>query len=825
MEQVDAALAWGLGLCLKAVVLCVLAWAPVGLGAVLCVLAWAPVGLGAAPLWASVGSGCNHTDSPEPNATATPEIPTILVTSVTPEISATSAPEAEGPQALTEDGRPCSFPFRYGGRMLHTCTSEGSAHRKWCATTHNYDRDRAWGYCVEATPPPGVPAVAGARRRLVVRPSPSATQASPGQGTGRPLVVPATLLTHGRGTWEGLLPDSVGVGLSGSQAQNWASGQVLTGPEPCASSPCLNGGSCSNTQDPPSHHCSCPPAFTGKDCGTEKCFDETRYEYLEQGDRWARVHRGRVEGCECLEGRAWCEDTRHTACLSSPCLNGGTCHLVVATGTTVCACPPGYAGRLCNIVPGERCFLGNGTGYRGVANTSASGLSCLAWNSDLLYQELHVDSVGTAALLGLGPHTYCRNPDGDERPWCYVVKDSALSWEYCRLAACESLTRAQPPLPDLLATLPEPASAGRQACGKRHKKRTFLRPRIVGGSSSLPGSHPWLAAIYIGNSFCAGSLVHTCWVVSAAHCFSLSINSPHSDTCLDPSPYWGPTPLASYPYRGPTLLASLGRTPPCTAPPGNPLHRPPRDPPCSPLDPLAQPYPGSPLHSPPRDPPPQPPRDPPSTVPPGTPLHSPPRDSVSVVLGQHFFNRTTDVTQTFGIEKYIPYTLYSVFNPSEHDLVLIRLKKKGDRCATRSQFVQPICLPEPGGAFPAGHKCQIAGWGHLGEDVSSYSSSLREALVPLVADHKCSSPEVYGADISPNMLCAGYFDCKSDACQGDSGGPLACEKNGVAYLYGIISWGDGCGRLHKPGVYTRVANYVDWINDRIRPPRRPLAPS
>lgn len=47
---------------------------------------------------------------------------------------------------------------------------------------------------------------------------------------------------------------------------------------------------------------------------------------------------------------------------------------------------------------------------------------------------------------------------------------------------------------------------------------------------------------------------------------------------------------------------------------------------------------------------------------------SPPRESISVVLGQHFFNRTTDVTQTFGIEKYIPYPLYSVFNPSDHDL-------------------------------------------------------------------------------------------------------------------------------------------------------------
>lgn len=210
---------------------------------------------------------------------------------------------------------------------------------------------------------------------------------------------------------------------------------------------------------------------------------------------------------------------------------------------------------------------------------------------------------------------------------------------------------------------------------------------------------------------------------------------------------------------------------------------------------------------------------------PANPLCSPRKDSVTVILGQHFFNRTTDVTQTFGIEKYVPYSLYSAYNPSDHDLVLIRLKKKGDRCAVRSQFVQPICLPDPGSSFPAGQKCQIAGWGHVNENVTGYSSSLQEALVPLVADHKCSSPEVYGMDISPNMLCAGYFDCKSDACQGDSGGPLVCEKNGVAYLYGIISWGDGCGRLNKPGVYTRVANYVDWINDRIRPPKRPVTSS
>lgn len=45
--------------------------------------------------------------------------------------------------------------------------------------------------------------------------------------------------------------------------------------------------------------------------------------------------------------------------------------------------------------------------------------------------------------------------------------------------------------------------------------------------------------------------------------------------------------------------------------------------------------------------------------------------------------------------------------------------------------------------------------------------------MPLVSDHKCSSPEVYGADISPNMLCAGYFDCKADACQVSPAQPCA----------------------------------------------------
>lgn len=67
--------------------------------------------------------------------------------------------------------------------------------------------------------------------------------------------------------------------------------------------------------------------------------------------------------------------------------------------------------------------------------------------------------------------------------------------------------------------------------------------------------------------------------------------------------------------------------------------------------------------------------------------------------------------------------------------------------------------------------------------------------------------------ISQSQCCAYDPQAKNDACQGDSGGPLQTFSSpSIGTIVGIVSFGISCG-TSLPGVYTRVAYYIDWIEE------------
>jgi secreted trypsin-like serine protease len=103
--------------------------------------------------------------------------------------------------------------------------------------------------------------------------------------------------------------------------------------------------------------------------------------------------------------------------------------------------------------------------------------------------------------------------------------------------------------------------------------------------------------------------------------------------------------------------------------------------------------------------------------------------------------------------------------------------------------------------YTPGTKATVLGWGRIA-DGGNRSDYLRSAVVPLVTDQSCTAS--YGNYEANSMVCAGYPQGGTDACQGDSGGPLVVGNT----LIGIVSWGEGCAKAGKPGVYTRVSTYA-----------------
>ncbi len=140
-----------------------------------------------------------------------------------------------------------------------------------------------------------------------------------------------------------------------------------------------------------------------------------------------------------------------------------------------------------------------------------------------------------------------------------------------------------------------------------------------------------------------------------------------------------------------------------------------------------------------------------------------------------------------------------------YDVTLLKLTRAASHAPTQ------VAGAGETSAWAPGSLEAIVGWGATSEGGDT-PDTLQEAQVPVTTDAYCAG--AYSEFDARTMLCAGYPEGGVDTCQGDSGGPMfGTTAAGVRRLVGATSFGEGCARPGKPGVYARVADTTlrEWI--------------
>ncbi len=158
--------------------------------------------------------------------------------------------------------------------------------------------------------------------------------------------------------------------------------------------------------------------------------------------------------------------------------------------------------------------------------------------------------------------------------------------------------------------------------------------------------------------------------------------------------------------------------------------------------------------------------------------------------------------EKFAVDKVIQHPDYNK-KPQDFDYALVLLKG--------ASKAAPVALNT---AEIAGNTDLItAGWGYT-EENGTIPNVLRKVTVPSVTADACSA--AYPGSITDQMICAGLAGGGKDSCQGDSGGPLIIDNAGKKTLAGVVSWGEGCARPDKYGVYSKVSAGLAWIKSVVK---------
>ena len=140
-----------------------------------------------------------------------------------------------------------------------------------------------------------------------------------------------------------------------------------------------------------------------------------------------------------------------------------------------------------------------------------------------------------------------------------------------------------------------------------------------------------------------------------------------------------------------------------------------------------------------------------------------------------------------------------------YDISLLKLARNSTKAPTT------VVGTAGAGLWAAGTLEEIVGFGTT-EEGGDTPDTLQKAKVPITTDAYCAG--AYSDFDANSMVCAGYPQGGTDTCQGDSGGPMfGRDAAGALKVVGATSFGEGCARPGKPGVYARVggAELREWI--------------
>ncbi|XP_034434190.1 ovochymase-1 isoform X1 [Hippoglossus hippoglossus] len=176
----------------------------------------------------------------------------------------------------------------------------------------------------------------------------------------------------------------------------------------------------------------------------------------------------------------------------------------------------------------------------------------------------------------------------------------------------------------------------------------------------------------------------------------------------------------------------------------------------------------------------------------------------SVKAGKHDLDNPEEPgQQSVAVALIIIHNRYNS-RTKENDVALLKLQEP----LVFTTSVRPINIwTSP---LPLFRGCTITGWGTTREN-GPRVSRLQEVNVTVLPSDVCN--QYYSGRIRSSMFCAGRGRGGVDACQGDSGGPLSCFTGSKYELAGLISWGVGCGRAKRPGVYTKLQEHTQWLYD------------